>query len=355
MKKIAVGLSGGVDSSVAALLLKEEGYRVEGIFMKIWDGKEKSSSKPACYGPEEKDIEDVKKVTDILKIPLHIIDLRKEYKEVVIDYFKNEYIKGRTPNPCIICNRFLKFGVLLEKTAKSGINFDYFATGHYARIEFDRERGRYILKKGKDPDKDQSYFLYLLTQEQLSRLIFPLGNYTKKKVREIAERYNLPVSDKEESQDFISPDRFFLFENGKRQGEIVDKYGNVLGKHKGIIYYTIGQRRGLGIARGKPYYVIGIDGEKNRIVVGEEEDLFRKEFIVKNINLISVEKIEKAIRVDVKIRYKHSPSPATVIPFKKDSLRVIFDFPQRAITPGQSAVFYQKDIVLGGGIIEKVL
>ncbi|RKY31338.1 MAG: tRNA 2-thiouridine(34) synthase MnmA [Candidatus Omnitrophota bacterium] len=346
MEKIAVGLSGGIDSSVAACLLKEKGYEIEGIFMKIWDGKQ---PKPACCG----DVEKVKEVADILEIPLHIIDLRKEYEEIVIEYFKNEYMKGRTPNPCVICNRFLKFGVLLDKISEKKIYFDYFATGHYARIGF--EKGRYILKKGKDPDKDQSYFLYLLNQKQLSKLIFPLGDYKKEKVKEIAKMYKLPVSDREESQDFISPDKFFFFDIGKREGEIVDKYGNVLGKHKGIIYYTVGQRRGLGIAMGKPYYVIGIDGKNNRIIVGEEKELFKKEFIVKNINLISVDKIEKPVRADVKIRYKHPPSPATIIPFEKDSLKVIFDYPQRAITPGQSAVFYQEDIVLGGGIIEKVL
>ncbi|MCD6407449.1 tRNA 2-thiouridine(34) synthase MnmA, partial [bacterium] len=255
MKKVLVGLSGGVDSSVAALLLKEKGYEVEGVFMKIWDGEETGCGKPACYGPEEKDMEDVKKVAEILKIPLHIIDLRKEYKEIVLDYFKKEYLEGKTPNPCIICNRFLKFEILLEKSYSSGIEFEFFATGHYAIVEYDKNRKRYILKKGVDRNKDQSYFLYLLTQKQLSRVIFPLGKHTKEEVREIARKYNFPVSEKEESQDFISGDRFFLFENGTKEGEIVDKDGNVLGKHKGIIYYTIGQRRGLGIAKGKPLYV----------------------------------------------------------------------------------------------------
>jgi len=355
MKKVLVGLSGGVDSSVAALLLKEKGYEVEGVFMKIWDGEETGCGKPACYGPEEKDMEDVKKVAEILKIPLHIIDLRKEYKEIVLDYFKKEYLEGKTPNPCIICNRFLKFEILLEKSYSSGIEFEFFGTGHYAIVEYDKNRKRYVLKKGMDKNKDQSYFLYLLTQKQLSRVIFPLGKHTKEEVREIARKYNFPVSEKEESQDFISGDRFFLFENGTKEGEIVDKNGNVIGKHKGIIYYTIGQRRGLGIAKGKPLYVIGIDAKKNRIIVGEENELFKKEFVVKNVNLISIEKIENCIEAEVKIRYKHTPSPATIYPYGENSLKVVFASPQRAITPGQSAVFYKGDIVIGGGIIEKVI
>lgn len=353
MKKVLIGLSGGVDSAVAAFLLKKEGFDVEGIFMEIWGGEDTGCGKPACYGPEEKDIEDVKKITEMLEIPLHIIDLKKEYKNIVLDYFKNEYLKGKTPNPCIVCNRFLKFEVLLEKALSSGIKTDYFATGHYAIVEYDENRKRYILKKGIDKEKDQSYFLYLLTQEQLSKVVFPLGKLKKENVREIARKNNLPVSEKEESQDFISGDRFFLFENGTKPGDIVDKNGNVLGKHRGIIYYTIGQRRGLGIAAGKPLYVIGIDAEKNRIVVGEEKNVYKRCLIAGNINFVSVDKVENGMNVEGKIRYKSPLSPASVFPYKNGKIIVKFDKPQWAITPGQSVVLYKKDELLFGGVIEK--
>lgn len=256
-KKVLVGLSGGIDSSVSAFLLKEKGYEVIGVFMKIFDERYRDFSgfKSACYGPEEKDIEDAEKVCKILNIPFYVIDLKKEYEEKVLDYFKKEYLEGRTPNPCVICNRFLKFGYLIERAFSSGMDFDYFATGHYARVEYDKERGRYILKRGIDNEKDQSYFLFLLTQEQLSKIIFPLGYYRKEEVREIAKRNNFPLFDKEESQDFIGGDRFFLFEGSKKEGDIVDKNGNVIGKHKGIIYYTIGQRKGIGISKGNPLFI----------------------------------------------------------------------------------------------------
>lgn len=354
--KVLVGLSGGIDSSVSALLLKEKGYDVKGVFMKIFDERNKKfvNFKNACYGPEEKDIEDVEKICKILNIPFYIIDLKNEYKEIVLKYFKDEYLSGRTPNPCIICNRFLKFGILLKKAFSSGINFDYFATGHYARIEYDKRKKRYILKKGIDKEKDQSYFLFLLTQEQLSKIIFPLGNYTKKMIREIGERYGFPLINKEESQDFISGDRFFLFEKDKKEGLIVDRKGNILGKHKGIIYYTIGQRKGLGIATGKPLYVIEINSKENKIVVGEENDLYKKGIMVENLNFISIEKLEKQIEVEVKIRYKHNPAKALIKPIDKDRVEVIFKKPQKAPTPGQAAVFYIKDKVVGGGFISSI-
>ena len=355
--KVIVGLSGGLDSSVAALLLKEKGYEVIGVFMKIFDEKDRRfvSFKSACYGPEEKDIEDAEKVCKILNIPFYIIDLRKEYNEIVFGYFKNEYLGGKTPNPCVICNRFLKFDILLKKSFSSGIRFDYFATGHYARIFFDEKRKRYILKKGIDKEKDQSYFLFLLTQEQLSKIIFPLGDYKKGEIREIAKKNNLHLSDKEESQDFIRGDRFFIFGDFKKEGEIIDKNGNILGKHKGIIYYTIGQRRGIGIAKGKPLYVIEIDGKNNKIVVGEEKDLYKKILIAENINFISIEKLEKSKRVKAKIRYKHNPAQAIITPIGNNKVKIEFETPQKAPTPGQAVVFYENDEVIGGGFISEVL
>ncbi|MCX7917205.1 MAG: tRNA 2-thiouridine(34) synthase MnmA [bacterium] len=351
--KVLVGLSGGVDSSVSALLLKEEGYNVIGVFMKIFDEKNKEciGRKVACYGPEEKDLEDVEKICKLLNIPLYVIDLKKEYNKFVLDYYKREYLMGKTPNPCIICNRFLKFDILLKKVFKTGIDFDYFATGHYAKVIYDSTRKRYILKRGIDPEKEQSYFLFLLTQEQLSKVIFPLGDYTKRQVREIARKNNFHISEKEESQDFIAGDRFFLFKGKVEEGLIVDKNGNVLGKHKGIVYYTIGQRKGLGVARGKPLYVIDIDGKENKIVVGEEKDLYKKHIIAENINLISIEKLEKEMEVEAKIRYRHEPSKAKIKKIDEDKIEVTFLYPQRAPTPGQAVVFYNKDEVVGGGFI----
>ncbi|MCM8785421.1 MAG: tRNA 2-thiouridine(34) synthase MnmA [Candidatus Omnitrophica bacterium] len=352
-KKVIVGLSGGVDSSVSALLLKEKGYDVYGVFMKIFDEKneELGKKKSACYGPEKKDLEDAKKVCKILNIPLYVVDLKKEYNEIVLKYFVKEYIEGRTPNPCVICNRFIKFDILLKKVLSVGINFDFFATGHYARVEYDEKRKRYILKKGIDEKKDQSYFLFLLTQEQLSKIIFPLGNYTKKQVRELAKKYNLHLSDKEESQDFVCGDRSFFFKNRDKEGFIVDKYGHILGRHKGIVYYTIGQRKGLGIAKGKKLYVIGIDEKENKIIVGEEKDLYKKYLIAENLNYVSIEKLENEKRVEAKIRYKHIPAKCIIKPIDEKKVEVIFEQEQRAPTPGQAIVFYENQEVVGGGFI----
>ncbi len=357
MKKILVGLSGGIDSSVTALILKEKGYDVVGVFMKVFEEKHREfiKNKNACYGPDEKDLKDIEKICEILGIPLYVFDLKNEYHEIVLNYFKKEYLSGRTPNPCVICNRFLKFDILLKKAFSSGIDFDLFATGHYAKVVYDVGRKRYILKKGIDKEKDQSYFLFLLTQEQLSKIIFPLGDYTKREVKEIAKEYNLPLIDKEESQDFIKGDRFFIFEGEKREGDILDKYGNFIGKHKGIIYYTIGQRKGLKIAKGKPLYVIGIDGKENKIIVGEEEDLYKKEIIAEDVNFISIEKLEEQMVVEAKIRYKHTPAKAIIKPIDDKKVKVIFEKPQRAPTPGQAVVFYKNDEVVGGGFISLIL
>lgn len=353
--KVLVGLSGGVDSAVSALLLKNQGYEVVGVFMKIFDEKDmvflKTKRKSGCYGPEEKDIEDVDRICKKIDIKYHIIDLRNEYKNIVLNYFKEEYKKGRTPNPCIICNRFIKFDLLIKKAFQSGIEFDFFATGHYAKIDYDKKRNRYILKKGKDFQKDQSYFLFLLTQEQLSKVIFPLGDFTKEEVKEMAKKFELPIYGKEESQDFITGDRFFIFENGVKEGKIFDTKGNFLGYHKGIIFYTIGQRKGIGISKGKPIYVVRIDGKENRIIVGEEKELYKNRIIAENVNFISIEKLQGQLKVEAKIRYKHIPSEAFIRPINGNKVEVIFKEPQRAPTPGQAVVFYKGDEVVGGGFI----
>ena len=345
-----------MDSSVAAFLLKEQGYGVTGVFMKVWDKKEKDVfAGPACYSPEGKDIGDAKEVADMLGIDLTVIDLSREYNKVVLDYFRREYLKGRTPNPCVICNRFIKFGLLFEKAVAGGRDFDFFATGHYAVAEYSREGKRYVLKKGRDADKDQSYFLFLLTQKQLSKLIFPLGPYTKKDIRAIARRNNFPVSEKEESQDFISGNKDLVFTDKSEEGDVVDTKGNLIGRHRGIIYYTIGQRKGLGIAGGKPLYVVEIDARNNIIMLGPEQDLYRKELIVSDVHFSGMQKPDSPVECEVKIRYRHAAARAVVYPESEGKARVVFDNPLRAITPGQAAVFYSKDLLLGGGFIERVL
>ena len=356
--KVAVGLSGGVDSSVAAALLKEKGFDVMGLCMENYDGSLdiKASGRHACYGSDEKDdIESAAAVCRNLGIPFHVIDLKSEFREKVIGYFRDEYLKGRTPNPCIVCNRNLKFGFLLEKAKNGGIDFDFFATGHYARIV--EEDGRYLLKRPVDLSKDQTYFLYGLVRKQLAGIMFPLGEYTKREVREIARSMGLKTSDRLESQDFVSGNDYSpLFTIGEiRPGDIVDEKGNVLGRHNGIIHYTIGQRKGLGIAATRPLYVSRIVAEKNRIVVSEREALLSKGLTASGVNLISVDKLEGHCRARVKIRLQHQGAEAVVSPYGQDRVKIIFDEPQMSITPGQSAVFYVDDIVLGGGIIEEAI
>ncbi len=355
-KKVAIGLSGGVDSSVTAALLKKEGYEVSGLTMQIYDKNIKIdvAGKSACYGPNKKnDLVSARTICESLNIPFYTVDLRKEFTEHVIEYFRREYLEGRTPNPCIVCNRILKFGFMLEKAKETGVDFDMFATGHYARIV--EEGSRYLLKRPVDLSKDQTYFLYSLSQDQLSRIIFPLGGYNKTEVRDLARSMGLHTSDKPESQDFISGGDYtpFFKKDEIKEGDIVNKEGKVLGKHRGIIYYTVGQRKGLGIAAPNPLYVSEIDAENNRIIVSSQSEIMAGGLIAGDINLISTDKLDKPVRVNVKIRVQHKAAPAELSDLDDGRMKVIFDEPQLAVTPGQSAVFYDGDVVLGGGIIEK--
>jgi tRNA-specific 2-thiouridylase len=353
--RVAVGLSGGVDSSVAAALLKEKGYEVLGICMKIWDGAPGTGGGPhACYGPDEvTDIEDAAEVAHILEIPFHVVDLTREYDNIVLKYFREEYLSGRTPNPCIRCNQRVKFEVLIEKARAEGIAFDYFATGHYARVEYDDRRKRYLLKKAHDREKDQSYWLAFLSQKQLSGLTFPLGDYTKKEVRKIAKDYRLPTSEKSDSQDFFSGDHTELFNMPAQPGPILDAKGNLLGTHQGIWCYTIGQRKGLGISRGKPLYVVALDEKRNAVIVGAKEELAREELVASNVNFISIDTITEPMKVSLKMRYAQKEFEGVLTPVASGSVHVKFKEPQLSVTPGQAAVFYENDIVVGGGIIEK--
>ena len=356
--KVAVGLSGGVDSSMAAALLKEEGYDVIGVSMMTFDATLPitESERHACYGPgEEEDVKSSAAVCRKLGIPFHAIDLREEFRNHVIAYFKREYLAGRTPNPCIVCNHRLKFGFLLEKTKGMGIDFDIFATGHYAQIL--ESGGRFLLKRAADLSKDQTYFLYALTPEQLSRTRFPVGGYTKPQVREMAQALGLETADRPESQDFISGMDYtsLFYKEEVKEGDIVDEAGRILGTHRGIIHYTVGQRKGLGISSDRPLYVLKIDALRNRIVVSDRENLLAQGLIATDLNLIAVDQIEGSHKIKAKIRLQHKEADATLFPHENNRAKIVFDEPQMSVTPGQSAVFYSDDIVFGGGVIQEAL
>lgn len=354
MVKAAVALSGGVDSSVTLALLKDRGYEVCGLTMKIWDGDPSAREGPrhACYGPgEAEDVEDARRLCESLGVPFYEFDLRKEYRAEVLDYYADEYLAGRTPNPCYRCNSRLKFGTLYSRARESGIDFDYFATGHYARVE-KQAGGRTLLKKALDLTKDQSYFLSALKQEQLNSVLFPLGEFNKQQVRQLAADYGLEVANKIESQDFIAGDHLALVGPGN-PGPMVDTSGRVIGEHRGLPNYTIGQRKGLGVTAEEPRYVTDIDGESNTVVIGGRKDVYRDELIASSLNWISIDKLEEPVRVKARIRYLHKEDEATVTPLDNGKVKVKFDRPQLAITPGQAVVFYQEDTVVGGGTIEK--
>ena len=349
-------MSGGVDSSVAAYLLKEQGFDVTGVTMSIWDGKPGlvPSGKHACYGPDEnEEIEEARELAGILDIPYKVFDCSKRYKTLVLDYFREEYLSGRTPNPCVKCNQFIKFGMLPDLAEMEGMAFDYFATGHYAIVDWDDQKKRYLLKRGIDPKKDQTYFIYRLTQKQLSKVLFPIGRMTKQEVREIAAKINIPLSEKEESQDFYSGDYKDLLDVEDKPGDIVDQQGKILGRHNGFWNYTVGQRKGLGVAYSEPLYVLSLDKDKNRVVVGTHDQVMNSSFIVDDLNWIAIEKLTEPMEVEVKIRSAQNTKPALIEPFEDNAVKVTFHFPNDGITPGQSAVFYQDDVVVGGGVIRQ--
>ncbi len=342
--KIIVAMSGGVDSSVSAALLKRAGFNIVGVFMKFWAGpSEKGSSERwnrCCSSEAEKR---AREVARILGIPFYVLNFEKEFKKRIVDYFLAEYRFGRTPNPCVVCNREIKFGLLLEKAL--AFNAVFVATGHYARLQ----KGK--LLKGKDKDKDQSYFLWQLTQKQLKHVLFPNGHYTKPEVRKLAKEFKLPVFEIPESQEvcFVqkTTEQFLSRYIKKKPGSIINAKGKVLGQHQGLSFYTIGQRKGIGLAGG-PFWVLDKDLKKNLLIVTKKEkDLLRKELTFKNVNWISGKAPKLPLKVKAKIRYRSALSPATVYRNK-----VIFNRPQRAITPGQSVVFYKGEELLGGAIIE---
>ena len=355
--KVVVAMSGGVDSSVTAALLKEEGYQVIGATMQIWPSDKQAPEDRfgGCCGLGA--IEDAKKVAYKLDIPHYVMNFRDIFARKVIADFCEEYSLGRTPNPCIRCNQYIKFDALLKRA--SGLGADFIATGHHARIEKDEAKENHLLKKGVDQSKDQSYVLYPLTQEQLRHTLLPVGNLTKEKAREIARELRLPVAAKSESQEicFIPDDDYpnFLKDyipQAAKPGLILDEQGNTLGSHRGILFYTIGQRKGLGISAREPLYVIAIEPERNAIVVGTKEKALGNELTASRLNWITTDKLIQSVTVKAKIRYRHQEAEATVTPIDEDRVHVKFKEPQMAITPGQAIVFYDGDIVIGGGTIE---
>jgi tRNA-specific 2-thiouridylase len=351
--KIAVGMSGGVDSSVAALLLKQQGHEVTGVTMKIWAGDPDAKAvRHACYGPgEESEIAMAGRICEVIGIPHRVYDLSEAYAENILGYFKNEYLQGRTPNPCVMCNAKMKFG-LLPAAAFQEAGADSFATGHYARTSVDEKTGRALLMKARDTSKDQSYFIHRLTQYQLKRAIFPLGDLMKSEVREIAAENGLPSWDDPESQDFYDGDYQELLGCGDDPGEIVDAKGKVLGSHKGIWNYTVGQRRGLGIAAPEPLYVAAIDPSRKRVVVTGKRGAEIKIFNAADFNRLAALSPDSGEPLTVKTRSSHQGAPCRAEEIDQSTVRVTLDTPEPGIAPGQSAVLYQGDLVMGGGIIE---
>lgn len=353
-KRVLLGMSGGVDSSVSAILLKQQGYEVIGITMKLWEADEDKQEGSCCNLSSTLD---AKKVCDTLGIPHYTLNFKDEFQDKVIDNFICEYANCRTPNPCIECNKYLKFGAMYKKAKELGCN--YIATGHYAKAEYDERYKQYVLKKSNSIKKDQSYVLYNIEKDLLSHIIFPLGNFeSKDEIREIARQNNLIVANKPDSEDIcFIPDgdyKKFLEEHSDikpKEGNIVNRQGKILGKHTGLYNYTIGQRKGLGISYKAPLFVLGFNKEKNEVIVGEEQELYRKEMKVDNVNLLLEDRIYNPIDVTVKIRYSSKQAEAVINQTEDDIIQVIFKEPQRGITPGQSAVFYIDDVVFGGGKI----
>ncbi|MGC8887924.1 MAG: tRNA 2-thiouridine(34) synthase MnmA [Verrucomicrobiia bacterium] len=355
-KQVVIGLSGGVDSSAAAALLLEQGYEVIGITLKMWGRDCVNRSEDKCCGPQA--VMDARAICSRLGIPYYVIDDSERFKKEVIEYFAAEYKMGRTPNPCVVCNEKIKFGTLIASALQLGAEF--VATGHFARVEYSHQSGRYLLKRGLDLKKDQSYFLFSLRQQQLARACFPLGNLTKNQSRELASKYNLKTAQKQESQEicFVPDGDYagFLMKSGlaaARKGEIVDLSGRVLGYHDGVHLFTIGQRKGIKIPAPKPYYVVDIDAQNNRVIVGTQQDLVSDRLKVERCNWIMFDNPPQKLEVIAKIRYNHPGAQATVFPQQDGTAIVHFHTPQRAITPGQACVFFIDDVVVGGGWIVK--
>ena len=350
-RKIMVGMSGGVDSSVAAYLLKKQGYEVTGVTFKLWDDPTLESG---CCSAD--DVRDAAYVCQQLGIPHYVLNYKDLFRQEVVGPFAEEYLRGRTPNPCISCNRYIKFGAFSHKLRELG--FDLMATGHYARCGYNEATGRWELQRAVHPEKDQSYVLYNLTQEQLAMLRLPLGEYSKPEIRAIAEESGLVVAKKPDSQDicFVPDGDYTAFieritKNKPRPGKFIHQNGQVLGTHQGLIHYTIGQRKGLGIAYEYPLYVIDKDITSNTVILGPNDALFQKALLAENCNLIAIDKLDAPLRVTAKTRYRQKDVPAVIEPLADGKIKVTFDEPQRAITPGQAVVFYDGDYVVGGGII----
>jgi tRNA-specific 2-thiouridylase len=363
---IAVAMSGGVDSSTVAAMLRAEGHNVVGLTMQLWNqrrlaGREGMPEAVTGRCCSLDDVYDARRVAETIGIPYYVVNHEDRFERDVVRPFVKEYLSGRTPIPCSLCNNHLKFDQLL--TVAQQIGADAVATGHYARVEFNEQRNRWLLERPSDRSKDQTYFLFGLTQEQLSRTLFPLGGMTKPEVRELARKHGLALAEKPDSQEicFVPGGDYknfldaYLSEQGESfpetTGELVTTDGRVIGEHGGIHNFTVGQRKGLGVATGSPLYVLQIKGDTRQVIVGDQEKLYSKTLLARKINLISVEDLREPMRVSVKIRHRHEPAEAVINRTGADEILVIFDEPQRAITPGQAAVFYDGDVVVGGGWI----